>query len=146
MTGCSGPYTRVFFEGVDAPRCADFAETFEESFGLEVERALLPKGDGTLKDVDFDIFFHDPKDPDTHWVLHLAKFLGPKRLMRHTNVYEATLERVTDDWRGHLYASKLDDIIDAVRDAWPHLAAGEAVPEMVPHGEAHATLVKLCNG
>ena len=148
MAGCSGPYTRVFFEEKDAARCETLADRLKGA-GLVIDDARLPPGDAGLDDLACDLYFHHPERPDEAWVLRLAKFLGPKRLLRYTHVYEATLQRPSaseaEAFQGHLYADDLSRLGKTVLAAWPVLREGGTVDGLVAKEDSHVMRITLCN-
>lgn len=148
MTSCSGPYTRVFLDKRDAAECRTLAETLSDS-GHAIDRATLPKGAGLLDDFTCDLFFRHPETATTAWVVRLAKYLGPRKLLRQTHVYEITVQKTEPDtdqpWQGHLFGSSLEEVRERFVNVLPRLARSEKVEGVVPHAEAHETRIELCN-
>ncbi|CCQ75208.1 hypothetical protein [Magnetospira sp. QH-2] len=149
MAGCAGPYTRVFFEEKDAARCQKLASSLSDH-GLEAADLRLPPGDAGLDDLACDIVFRDPETPGESWTLRVAKFLGPKKMLRWTHVYEVTLQRRGDDdddtaWQGHLYADKLDRLFKRLWEAYPLIKHGRPVADLVAPEDSHMTRIDLCN-
>lgn len=145
MSGCAGPYTRVFFEEKEANNCRRLAESLGQA-AMTVGRVHLPRGRGGLDDLACDIDFTEPGGAS--WRLSLAKFLGPKKLLGHGHVFEATLMREAADGRrqGHLFATRLSTLADDVLAALPPFAAGEEVEDLVAREEAHEVRILMCAG
>ncbi|GAB6051333.1 hypothetical protein JCM17960_01530 [Magnetospira thiophila] len=150
MAGCAGPYTRVFFEEKDAARCQKLADSLP-GHGLTATDSRLPPGDAGLDDLACDIFFSDPETPGEVWVLRVAKFLGPRKLLGWTNVYEVTLQRKpigaddSDPWQGHLYATRLDNLFKRLWEAYPDIKRGNPVADLVAKEDSHMMRITLCN-
>ncbi len=149
MAGCSGPYTRVFFEDKDAARCIRLRDDLAGR-GLLIGDVRLPPGDGGLDDLACDIALRDPSVPDIAWTLRIAKFLGPRRMLRQTHVYELTVQRSDPgeseiSWQGHLYADSLDTLCGRLVGVWDDLASGRAVEGTVAKEDSHLTRIALCN-
>lgn len=147
---CAGPYTRVFLDKKDASACRKLLDTLGP-LGLEVTEALVPEGNGRTEDF---VFSAKARGLGGEWTLGLGKFLGPKKLLRQTHIYEITLDRsaagenAEDDepWRGHLFDTGLSPLFARLATDWPHLAAGKPLEEWVPRDEAHEHRIDLCVG
>lgn len=146
---CSGPYTRVFFDAKDAKSCRRLAEALA-GMGFEVAPWRPPDGDGRLDDLAFDLDLREPPPAEVLWAVRLAKYLGPKKLLGNSHVYEATLRRMGPDmpepWQGHLFSLDLKDLAKRVVDVLPLLVAGRGFEKLVPREEAHEVRVELCHG
>lgn len=148
---CSGPYTRVFLDKRDARECQRLIGLLEDGNFL-VEDVRLPSGNGRTDDFAFDVTLHGPGDDDSTWSLGLAKFLGPKGLLRRTHIYELTIKRPSapeaaeEAWQGHLFATRLGDLTASLPDNLAGLAIGETIYGLVPRDEAHEVRIDLCTG
>ncbi len=146
---CSGPYTRVFLTDSDGRQCRRLASALDER-GLTLQAQRYPTGDDPLEDLSFDATVGDAAGDRAVDGVHLYKYLGPKRRLRQTHVYEIAVECRDGDaespWRGHLFADTLPDLVDRFADLYPVLAAGETRDAFVPAAEAHEVRILMCAG
>ncbi len=142
---CTGPYTRVFFEKAEIPHCQALLDGLVGQ-GMAAVKTDIPKRGGTLDDLSCDM---DLGHGDESWTLRLAKYLGPKKMLRQTHVFEATIVKNGPDgeaWRGHLFDTALDKLVRAAVEAMPVLRKGGEPQGLVPGDEAHEIRILMCAG
>lgn len=146
MSSCAGPYTRVFFDAADAAAIQGLADGLAAR-GLRAVRLGLPRGRGGIDDLSCDMAFEGGT------VVRVAKFLGPKKILRQTHVYEIVLQTSDDgpqggpkrEGGGSLFDARLKPLIARFLGGLADLMAGRAVAGLTAGADAHDTRIALCN-
>lgn len=138
MSSCAGPYTRVFFNARDAEAIQAFADALVAD-GMEATRLALPRGRGGIDDLSCDMAFADGA------AIRMAKFLGPRRLLMQTHVYEIDFPVGDDGTRRHLFGDRIAEVIKRFTRHRADLMSGAMLADVVSGPAAHETRIDLCN-
>lgn len=153
---CTGPYTRVLFEASDAKSARALADGVR-ALGLALQVRHLPEGLDGLEDFALDLDFPAPGGPSdgspsdgSTWELRCAKFLGPKKLLGHSHVYEVALRHRAHGgdivWEGYLFATDLRALAKDLAATLPRVLAGERPGHVLDRDDAQLHRIELCTG
>lgn len=145
---CTGPYTRVVFDAANAKAARKVIETLHGvADSLDVRH--LPQGQDGLNDFALDVDFAAPNG-DGKWEVRCAKYLGPKKFIGHSYIYDAAIRNRTVDgqirWEGYVFADSLNVLSSELARVLPTLVIGQGAQGVFSRDDAEIHRVELCTG
>lgn len=144
---CTGPYTRVLFDKSDAKAARALIDGLN-AYALAVRH--LPQGVDGLEDFALDADFPAPNASCGVWELRAAKYLGPKKMLGRSHVYDAAVRHRDATgvvlWEGYVFAPSLKALGHALTEVLPAILAGNAPDTVLNRDDAEIHRVELCTG
>lgn len=144
---CTGPYTRVLFDASDAKAARALVAALKAH--APVVRHL-PQGVNGLEDFALDADFPAPDGSGDVWELRAAKYLGPKKFLGRSHIFDAALRRRdgagTVHWEGYVFAPSLKALGHALSETVPAVFAGNAPDTVLDRDDAELHRIELCTG
>lgn len=150
MSHCTGPYTRIPFAKSDVKAAQALIESLRTA-NLYVTVKRQFDGDSGLNDFNLDMEIADPTDNSMFWDLSAAKFLGPKKTLRKSFVFELSIKKraISDNavqWEGCLFDTKFSVLAKSCARQVQAVLAGDTPPDLVDGDDAQLRRIELCTG
>ncbi|MFC1672647.1 hypothetical protein ACFL12_00700 [Pseudomonadota bacterium] len=150
MSHCTGPYTRIPFAKGDVKSARTLIEGLcAANLDVTVKRQF--DGDSGLDDFNLDLEITDPTDSGVFWDLRAAKFLGRKKTLRKSFVFELSIKKraVASNavqWEGCLFDTKFSRLAKGCVSRVQAVLAGDTPPDLVDGDDAQLHRIELCTG
>lgn len=145
---CTGPYTRVQFTTQDAQKAQALVDGLA-ALGLTLTVRHLPKGVDGLNDFALDVDL-SAAQPDHRWEVRAAKYLGPKKLLGQTHIFDAALRhrdaQGTILWEGYVFADSLKELNETLKQTVPRVLRGDIPSTILDRDDAELHRIELCTG